>query len=361
MPRTAEGSTEPRRPGSLRPRRIVAGAFLAAAAAMAIGAAAPASAQSAPAAKRSAVTGHSVGGGASAQANALRVATFWTPARLKAARNLDAIAASPAAVRAAQAKAHPDGPAGRIGGRAANHGLRPLDGPIGQPWPGSSGSAPATTTGKVFFTDHLGGWWQCSASTVNSNGLNVVFTAGHCVFGTAGGELPAGETWHSNWEFIPDYNNGSAPIGVWTANQLWTLTNYVNNGDFGDDMGAAVMNTNNGRHIVNVVGGQGFAWNWGANLAVDDLGYPAQPPFTGGTLEFCTGTEYTSPFFSSTIGLACNFNGGSSGGPWLAFFNGTWGDVNGVNSYTDSGAPGNIFSPYFGNNAINLYNAVANL
>jgi len=42
-------------------------------------------------------------------------------------------------------------------------------------------------------------------------------------------------------------------------------------------MGGAVINTNAyGQHIVNVVGGQGFAWNWPSSEYVYDFGYPAR-------------------------------------------------------------------------------------
>ena len=203
--------------------------------------------------------------------------------------------------------------------------------------------------------------WVCSASTVNSNGKNAVITAGHCVYGSLGGEVP-GERWHSNWMFVPDYYYGYAPYGVWTARQLWTLTNYYNNQDEGDDIGAAVMNTNSGgQHIVNVVGGQGLAWNWSVNQYVYDFGYPAAAPFNGQSLQYCNGSEFNWPYVSSTMGLACNFTGGSSGGPWLMSFGGEFGYINGVNDFGYSSLPGYIFSAYFGNNADALYNAVANL
>jgi len=291
---------------------------------------------------------------------------------MRSAHSLDAIPVSSAAAAAA-AQARPSGPAGRIAGaapaRALAGGARPVTGVarpafaggVG-PWGGSFTSPPATTSGKVFFSDHLGGGWQCSASSVNSNGKDVVFTAGHCVYGTAGGKLPAGETWHSNWVFIPDYYFGSAPYGQWPACQLWTLNNYIANQDLGDDMGAAVACTNgSGQHLVNVVGGQGFAWNFGQNLYVFGFGYPSDHD-SGQVLEECDSTEFAGTDFASTTGMSCNFGEGSSGGPWLAFFDGsTFGDVNGVNSFGDSNFPGYIFSPYFGNNAITLFNAVANL
>ena len=53
--------------------------------------------------------------------------------------------------------------------------------------------------------------------------------------------------------------------------------------------------------------------------------------------------------------MNCNFTPGSSGGPWLAFFNGEFGYVNGVNAFSYTSIPGYIFSPYFGTDAYDLY------
>jgi V8-like Glu-specific endopeptidase len=240
----------------------------------------------------------------------------------------------------------------------------PALGSTGTPWWGNYWSAPATTTGKVFFTDHRGGNWVCSGSLVNSPAQNVVITAGHCVYGTAGGELPAGETWHSNWVFAPDYSNGYAPFGYWTARQLWTLTNYANNGDEQDDLGAAILNRNSsGWNAVSLLGGQGFAWNQNSSQYVYDFGYPAASPFNGQTLQECNGSSgWNGWWWVDMEMLNCNFTGGSSGGPWLIGFNGQWGYINSVNDangyFLFGGQMGGL---YFGNNAGALYNAVANV
>jgi V8-like Glu-specific endopeptidase len=240
----------------------------------------------------------------------------------------------------------------------------PALGSNGTPWWGNFWSAPATTTGKVFFTDHNGGNWVCSGSLVNSPAQNVVITAGHCVYGTAGGELPAGETWHSNWVFAPDYSYGYAPFGYWTARQLWTLTNYINNGDEQDDLGAAILNPNSsGWNAVALLGGQGFAWNQNSTQYVYDFGYPAAAPFNGQSLQECDGwANWNGWWWVNMEMLNCNFTGGSSGGPWLIGFNGQWGYINSVNDangyFLFGGQMGGL---YFGNNAGALYNAVANI
>jgi V8-like Glu-specific endopeptidase len=259
--------------------------------------------------------------------------------------------------------ARPQGPAVRISGVAGSaittgHDAMFTAGATGSGWYGSSSSPPATTTGKVFFTDHTGGTWRCSGSLVNSPGKDLVITAGHCVYGTNGGQLPAGETWHSNWVFAPDYSNGSAPFGYWTARQLSTLTNYIKNGDRQDDLGAAILNSNSsGTKAVNLLGGQGYAWNEPTSQYIYDFGYPAAYPFNGQTLQYCNGSDSSSPSIAMEL-LLCNFTVGSSGGPWLMSFNGVFGSVNSVNDATYSQYPGYVAGLYFGNNAANLYNSV---
>jgi V8-like Glu-specific endopeptidase len=266
---------------------------------------------------------------------------------------------------AIRTRAVPQGPAVKVPGKLGivkPPVLRPTPalGSKGTPW-GNNWSAPATTTGKVFFTDHRGGNWVCSGSLVNTPAQDAVITAGHCVYGTAGGELPAGETWHSNWVFAPDYSNGSAPYGYWTARQLWTMTNYAINGDEQDDIGAAILNRNSaGQKPVALLGGQGYAWNQNSTQYVYDFGYPAAAPFNGQTLQECDGVAgWNGWWWVDMEMLNCNFTGGSSGGPWLISFNGHWGYINSVNDangyFLFGGQMGGL---YFGNNAGALYNAI---
>jgi V8-like Glu-specific endopeptidase len=360
---------------SRRSRRLTAVAGLAAGIAMLSGAAAfptVATATTTPPVPQ--VSEHQMASAGQASAAAQRTTAYWTRARMLSARNADTVTfASPSHTPAIPL--HPSGPAGQVAGAAPVQQLAgparrpapfrsavpPRSGSTGSGWTGNFYAPPATTTGKVFFTTHNGENWVCSGSTVNSNGRDSVITAGHCVYGSLGGEVP-GEGWHSNWIFVPDYSNGYAPYGVWTAKELWAPTNYVYNQDEGDDMGGAVINTNAyGQHIVNVVGGQGFAWNWPSSEYVYDFGYPAAAPFNGQTLQYCNGSEFNWGAVSSTMGLPCNFTGGSSGGPWLMDFNGEFGYIDGVNDFGYSSLPGYIFSAYFGNNAYSLYNAMANL
>jgi V8-like Glu-specific endopeptidase len=364
-------------------RPAVALAALAATATLSASLASAPFAQASVASAQPGVTGHHVETSGPSLAYSAQVDKHWTRSALLHARNADVIPtplppSKPRHIKNPQAlpqQPRNAGQPGRVAGAAPTElpagGIRPGagahraiadDSPYGNQWYGSSTQPPATTTGRVYFTTTGNGqtenWW-CTASTVNSNGKDAVITAGHCVYGSMGGKVP-GETWHSNWVFMPGYSNGYAPYGFWTARQLWTLNNYINNGgsaaDEGDDIGAAVMNTNSsGQHIVNVVGGQGITWDYPDNLYVYDFSYGY-----GSVLDYCNSSEFDwSSNQPSTMGLNCDFP--TDGGPWLAFFNGETGYVNGVNDFSYSNLPNYIFSAYFGNNAGNLYNSVAGL
>lgn len=60
------------------------------------------------------------------------------------------------------------------------------------------------------------------------------------------------------------------------------------------------------------------------------LGLPANTPFNGESLQYCTGTTFNR---GSDLGLTCNMQGGASGGVWVSDFNGTWRYTISVNSY----------------------------
>jgi V8-like Glu-specific endopeptidase len=219
-------------------------------------------------------------------------------------------------------------------------------------------SAPAITSGRVFFVGSDGGNYSCSGSAVNSEGKNLVFTAGHCV--VEGGKAK----WYNAqpWIFVPRYNNGNAPYGQWTARQLWSLNGWINDGNRTYDIGAAVMNTNaSGQRLVNVVGGQGIEWNYPLVQYHFQFGYPARSPFNGSTLKYCTGTTYND---GGHQGINCNMTEGASGGPWLDDFDGTFGRVNSVNSWVFWNGAGVRYKwngPYFGNGARDLYGLIRNM
>jgi hypothetical protein len=296
-------------------------------------------------------------------ARSLTTSTYWTAARLRQAKSLD-VAVTPSQARALRAvptakkglpgRMPPHAVGTKLLTKAAGGG--PGFGSTAAPWYGSASSAPATTSGRVFFTGNDGLGYSCSGSTVNSAGKNLVFTAGHCVH-------PGGTgTWHANWVFIPGYNNGYAPYGTWSARQLWSWNLWTQNGDRAYDIGVAVMNTDGwARHIVNVVGGQGIEWNYPQSRYVFQYGYPARSPFNGGTLQYCSGWTYND---WGNQGINCTMTEGASGGPWLDNFNGSLGWLDSVNSWVFWDGNGFRYKwngPYFGNDARDLFNITGSL
>lgn len=215
-----------------------------------------------------------------------------------------------------------------------------------------------TMSGRVFFVNDLGEDRSCSGSTVNSEGKRLVFTAGHCVHG--GG---SGRGWFdvNRWRFVPNYHSGS-PYGTWNAYQLWTKNGWINDANRAYDVAAVVMQNRNGVRIVDAVGGQGIKWGYGYGLFEYMFGYPANPPFNGSGLYYCSGTTRNESGFPT---LDCSMTGGASGGPWLENYGATfWAYVNGVNSWLfwRNNDPQQVYkwqSPYFSQDtAGSLYETV---
>jgi hypothetical protein len=321
------------------------------------------SSASAPAVTAAAVqAGHDlVGAKATTQQD---LSAYWTADRMRNAIDADSqpvLGAQASKIKAAQStKSTATGPVGKFAPQQAATSSPALTAPRNLAYlPGYAYySFPARTAGKVFFTNsvnHLN--YVCSGTIVNSEGKDVVWTAGHCVHGGQGG------LFHSNWVFVPSYQNGWAPYGTWSARQLWTMNSWMSSSDYASDMGAAVMNTNfGGWRIVDYLGGQGITWNQSKNITVTSFGYPQDAPFNGQLLWNCYGTtfpEWVVLFWSSeTIGLPCDMTGGSSGGGWLAFFNGTTGYVDGHNDYKYNNNPNTMYSPYYDDTASSLFQSV---
>jgi V8-like Glu-specific endopeptidase len=296
---------------------------------------------------------------------------YWTPEAMRSAVSADSDPQLAAKAQAYLDKAKGDQAKGKK--PVTNDGpVRSVDGAASTVFAAEGGTTLAAynpnlpyyvptayTQGKVFFTK-AGVNYVCSGTIVNTEGKDTVWTAGHCVHGGSGG------TWHSNWTFVPAYDDDLSnprPYGTWSANQLWSKSGWTSSSDFSLDMGVAIMNTNFGYHIVDYFGGQGLTTNRGKSGVYEyAFGYPAESPFDGGNLMRCQGT--TSPewdaFFvwSQTVKIPCDLTRGSSGGGWLYGYNGNWGQLNGVNSRIDRiVGPTIMLSPYFDDDALSLFNS----
>jgi hypothetical protein len=202
--------------------------------------------------------------------------------------------------------------------------------------------------GKVFFTDN-GVNYVCSGTALTSGNESVVWTAGHCV-----NEGPG--AYFTNWAFVPAYKDGARPYGTWAARTLLTTSDWRTRGDFSFDEGAAVVSTNGGQTLTDVVGGRGILFNQAPQQHYLAHGYPAASPFTGGRMFICESDlalQDTSAH-PATLGIGCDMTGGSSGGGWVVGNN-----VLSVTSYGYQTLKNVLFGPYQGDVAQQLYTSAS--
>jgi V8-like Glu-specific endopeptidase len=215
----------------------------------------------------------------------------------------------------------------------------------------TDGGAVVRTTGRVFFTTAEGGNASCSGTAVTSANESVVMTAGHCV------KLNGAS--HRNWVFVPGFDNGRRPFGTWAATRLLTTQQWNTGEDINFDVAAAVVAPLNGRTLTDVVGGQGVAFNQPRQRQMFSFGFPAAAPFDGSRLIYCSGRAFNDTVMTNDQGLRCNMTGGASGGPWFQGFNEATGLgwLNSVNSFKYDFAQNFMFGPFFGNEAMAVYQA----
>ncbi len=298
-------------------------------------------------------------------AAALAAGAGWTPARMAAAKPVD-IGVPSGRDATDVTTAVPGGPAVTVAPTAGT--LPALSSPLsatGVPRPYTN--LPDRLNGKVFFSDGISDY-VCSGTVVNSNNKDMVDTAGHCVSNGAG-------TFYQEWAFVPAYSSSATacataeacfPFGVWTAGMLTTRSDWFYSGNLKQDYGYAVLDTLDGQHIADYLGGQGSAFNEARSQTWTDFGYPQAAPFTGFDQDQCVSGRISDddPVVgpgSPTIAINCNLTGGASGGGWLidlAQATGL-GYVNSHNSYRyvdgPLANPNTMYGPYFGDEAFSLF------
>jgi hypothetical protein len=220
----------------------------------------------------------------------------------------------------------------------------------------SGGTSSATATeaplpypsaeGKVFFTDS-GVNYVCSGSALVSTNESVVWTAGHCV-----NEGPG--AFYTNFMFVPAYRDGAAPYGRFAAPTLLTTSGWRTSGEFGVDLGAAVVSTNeSGQSLADAVAEIPPVFNSTRNQSYSLYGYPAAGKFSGQRMYVCN-TAWSRNDTSATpatMGAPCNMTGGSSGGGWIT----ASGAVASVVSYGYSNLKNVLFGPHQETEAQQLY------
>ncbi len=295
--------------------------------------------------------------------------TYWTAARMKAARSADNLVSTAkltkqAAHTTSSGSAKPVAPTVHPTLKSSVqpnvHSAVVTPGAYSLP-SGAYSSYPYSTIGKVFFTDPQTGYgYVCSGAAVNSANLSVVDTAGHCV--VAGGSGSSTPDWYTNWEFCPQYYYGSTPYGCWSERQAVTSSDWYYSGSLEDDFGDVAVWANGYGNLVNVVGGTGWAYGQATSQYFYPFGYPAASPFNGNSIYYCAGYGTAYGYDDGTvISVSCDMTGGSSGGPWLISLNGTFGYVNGHNDFKYTSDPSHMYSPYYDSDWYNVFNTAQNL
>ena len=281
------------------------------------------------------------GGDAAAAASAEhdRILAYWTPARIAAAKWRDYSLDSRTG-KISPAKGKPGSSSG-----------------TGASWTG--GGQVYSSVGRILFSSG-GSQWICSGTVVSGatgNGYSVVLSAGHCAYdGTDG--------WSSNFVFYPNfdveptYTCQGRVNGCWTASRLAINAGFYPSG-FGPD--SALRVDYSFAYLPNSSSGEldarfpGFGLKTSGTSTADTqwaFGFPAEGRYKGKDLIYCTGSTINDPNGVGTWGMACNMNGGSSGGGWL-YGPSNPGTDNGkllssVNSYGYSGLT-YMFGPRFTN------------
>ncbi|GAA3542724.1 trypsin-like serine peptidase [Nocardioides daeguensis] len=224
------------------------------------------------------------------------VRAYWTPERMREAIPLDL---DPAGGRIASA---PGTAAPRLSARTGE-GLR--------------------STGKLFFTDGRSDF-VCSGAAVSTPEKDLVLTAGHCV-NTGGvkgllGGCRAG-SYFSGFLFVPAYDHDARPYGTWVGTSVATPNEWVTQCDlYARDQAMIRVAPLGGRNLVDVVGGNGLAWNYPAREdGVRVVGWPAEAPYDGQSRQECVASTVGSTRTNTPADaeMACPLTGGASGGPWF--------------------------------------------
>jgi V8-like Glu-specific endopeptidase len=282
-----------------------------------------------------------------------QVRAYWTPERIRSAvpdelPHLTGPVDRPQAAVAVGTPGHVDGapPAGGTGRLSTVRPALDGDGKAAR-WTGPTDQSPTTTTGAVLFSRD-GKGYICSGSVVNSDAKNMVMTAGHCLYHNG--------MYSSNVVFIPGFDGNAMPYGQWTAGVLAPSHQWVDDENHHYDWAFMMMlRDSSGRRLADVTGSQGIYWNYPDPLyrLTWLFGYPAEPPYDGRHLWYCHEYAWNDGLDKRNIGMMCNMNGGSSGGPWIMGDTPAYAWVNGVTSYTYGNDA--LYTSYFGSDVAEEY------
>jgi V8-like Glu-specific endopeptidase len=183
----------------------------------------------------------------------------------------------------------------------------------------------------------------CTASVINSPNGDLVITAAHCMSDVSGAV------------FVPGYDNGASPYGIWTVTKVYTDQSWKASSDPDDDV--AILQVGQAGSIVpieDVTGAEQLETGTPSRQLVEVIGYP------DATNEPIACRNWTREPMSDQLEFDCGgYTDGTSGGPFLAGVNPLTGQgavIGVIGGYEQGGlTPQVSYSPMFGANVAALY------
>lgn len=181
---------------------------------------------------------------------------------------------------------------------------------------------------------------HCSASVVHSPDGDLIVTAAHCVY--AGG-------FRTNLAFVPGYENGTAPYGVWVPTRVYVDPRWAQDADPDHDVAFLRVRRpgHPGQRLEDVTGAQTVRFRPPLPAPARLVGYPndAEQPLA------CSNTAVADG--PAQLRLDCaDVPNGTSGGPVLTGGHTLIGVIGGRDGGGDEETS---YSSYFGDDARALY------
>ena len=235
-----------------------------------------------------------------------------------------------------------NGAAGDIATRFVR-AVRHLAGPSSRSGQAFSGTPPV---GALFTTSagHLAQHF-CTASVVDSPSGDLVITAAHCVTGTAG-----------TLAFVPGYNQGSEPYGVWTVTKVYVDQAWSSSSSQDDDFAFLRVNRpGSSVPVEDVTGAERLGTDTPASRElVQVIGYPNT------TNQPVTCQNPIKQPMADQLEFDCGgYPNGTSGGPFLSEIDEVTGQglvIGVIGGYQQGGDTSQVsYSAVLGANAAALY------
>jgi V8-like Glu-specific endopeptidase len=222
----------------------------------------------------------------------------------------------------------------------------------------ASGTLSALVTNPVDGTSAVGALFStsdgqlrthfCTASVVHSPAGDLLVTAAHCVAGYS-------DTSPAGLAFVPGYDNGYAPYGIWPVTRVFVDAAWESTANPDDDFAfLAVAQPGNNTPIEDITGAERLGIGQPSTDIVQVTGYP------DGLDQPVTCQNRASAFSSSQMQFDCDgYTDGTSGSPFLVHGDPATGAstvIGVIGGYQQGGGSPDIsYAATFGVNVLALY------